>query len=358
MKKRKKKKMSTFAKGMLIYVGIALFAIFIFAIFFWRFIANYEASMPTHTIEKVVDDMKKGKWDKYFTEDDALTEFEGVKPLKEYIIKKCEGKTLTCIKAKEYTDTNPVYEVKADDVAFAKVTLAPNGKNKSNFTMWKYADTTYADYVKLDKYTIEAPSTTKVYVNGKELSDKYKTGDGEFDFLEQAALYTTNLPKKTVYTVENLINEPVVTAVDKEGLEVNVAKDYKTYEVGFAPSETVKEAHYDYVMKVASVYAKNFINVKEGILSYCMPESEFREAVALADTYFYPVEYMRGHEFLKRELTNFVYYNDDCFGCDVYVEINALFSGWVVSNKVEITNMNWVFVRVEDKWYLTSGTFK
>ena len=352
----KKKKMSKFKMGIMIYAGVSVLLIAIFAVIFWNFIADYEKSMPHHGVDKVLADMNASEWDKYFetkTQDGA---FESTDKIKEYILEKYDGKKITSKKAKSYTASKPVFELLADGKAFASVTLKKTGKNKSNFSEWGYDSISYEDYIKYETYTIEAPSTTKVSVNGVELSDEYKKEEKEIERLSQAALYTTGLPKMAVYEVE-LIYEPDVTAVDSKGNTVEAVKDNNTYTIGFAPSDDVEAEHKEYALKVSSVYVKNFINVKEGILKYIMPDSELREAVRLSDTYFYPVEYMAGYEFLKQEVKNFVYYSEDCFSCDVYYEVNVLFRGWSISSKVEVSDINYVFVKKDGTWYLTSLSY-
>ena len=46
----KKKKMSKFKMGIMIYAGVSVLLIAIFAVIFWNFIADYEASMPHHGV--------------------------------------------------------------------------------------------------------------------------------------------------------------------------------------------------------------------------------------------------------------------------------------------------------------------
>ena len=350
-KKSKKKNKKRFWFGLGIYACVVIIVICIVWIVFWNYIKEYEESMPSNGVEKIIAKFNSGDIDGYLKELTDLSEFEGKEDIANYIKSLPKGK-FDCIKAKDYTDKKPIYVLKNDKDTVARIYMKPVGKNK-HFRIWGF------DKLEIDKsvcevsVTITAPSSANVVVNGKTLGESYKTGEKKYEDLTEAYLYSDSIPKQYTYEIKGLLKKPAVSC---EGYTEEI-KD-NTYTYTFKSDETVEAEHKDYVKKVTRIYAYNFINVIEERLStYVMPDSNLRETVKYTDTYFYPVEYMRSYDLTKQEISNYIKYSDDCFSCDAILHATAYFSGWSVSEKTEKSNIRCIFVYKDKKWYLTDVIF-
>lgn len=354
----KKKKKSRFGLGLICYATIMTVIMAIVFIVFWNLVEDYEESMPSHGMERVVKDFNGGNYDKYFTDASVkYGEFEKLDSAKQYIVDMFKGKEVVFEKAKNYTDKTPVFVLKADNKRFATVTLKKTGKNGFDFDLWGFSKIDFSEYIKTTEYTISAPSGTTVYVNDVPVSESYKTGEKEIERLKEASKYTSNLPKIIEYKVTGLIYQPVVKGTDVKGQAVEAVADGNSYTIGFVTNQALETEQKEYVLKVSATYVKTFINVREGIMKYLMPESDLYKAVGMTDTSWYPVEYMNGYSFKNQEVSNFIYYSEDCFGCDIYYDVKVYFRGWSVTSKIEKCDMNFVFVKKDGTWYLTSTSY-
>ena len=213
----------TFKKGLIIYAAIALVLLMIGLYIFWGFIDDYEESMPIYGMDKVVEDFKNNNLDEYlssvvngvyneFETDNEAVRNEIISAYKKFV----EGKEVSFIKAKEYTDKSPQYIIMAGDAKVAKVTLSAKTKNDSDFDVWSYDSIEVSEYLvnilKTKDYTVTVPEGTEITVNGKKLSDSYIKESKEIKELAEVGKYVA-VPKMNTYEIKGFYSEPEIKGV-------------------------------------------------------------------------------------------------------------------------------------------------
>lgn len=361
---RDKKFKMSFKKGLLIYAVVALLLLFIGLTFFWRFIGNYEESMPVHGMEKVIKYFKNADITQLMTENDdnIINEFEGNSSDKNIIAEKyneyLKNKKIDFKKANNYTDKKPVYVVTADDVKVANVRLISKKKNSSNFKIWEFGSIDISDFYKnIFKTTdikIQVPKGTEVTINGKTAAESYITKTEQIEELKPLLEYVANLPDMVTYEIKGFTTEPEVKAV-LNGEELKLTSEKNTYTGTFTATEEFISEVNEYVDKVVVAYAKNFINVEKKILPYIMKNSELYASVKSATTAWYPDSEIKSYDFAEKEISNYQVYSEDCFSCDVKYTIDISFRpSYKVEDPTETGNFKWFFTKKDGTWYLTS----
>ncbi len=368
-KNTEKKFHLTFKMGLLIYVVVAIILIGIGMGFFWKFIGDYEDGQPIHTMEKVVKDFEKADITKLINSSKIdmvsnpfeVADGEGNKFLAEKFNSYLNGKKITFVKAKKYTDKNPVYVVKADGESIAEVELTSKKRNSSNFKIWEFESLNLADYIskviKTSDIKVQVPEGTVITVNGKEVADSYKVGEADIPELKEVSPYMENPPKMYTYEIKGFTAEPTVSA-SLNGEALQILKEENVYTGTFTSSEEFVNEMSSYADEVAVAYAKNFINVQKKILPYVLKESDLYTSIKSATTAWYPNSKIKSYEFTEKEISNFQVYSDDCFSCDVKYILEIKFvSGYKVDDPTETGDFKFFFVQKEGKWYLASLTY-
>lgn len=224
-----KKGLSKFVRFLLIYAAVFLVLIAIGLTFFWRYIAAFEISRPEHTMDELVLTLENGEaantLNDYFTvsefedKDTVFNEISGV-----YL----EGQDFTYRKMPgEYTDSAPVYILRAGTNDVLKVNLAPKGENTAGygFQLWDISAVKLFDKI-TRTLSIEVPPDAAVSVNGRALSEDYIT-DNHVEY-ENLSEYESDLSEsiyRVLYTVEGIYDEAEVSVVDKNGEEMKNESD-------------------------------------------------------------------------------------------------------------------------------------
>lgn len=356
----------TFKKGLLIYAVVALVLIFIGLFVFWGFISDYEDSMPIHGMDEVVDKFEANNIDDYLVDaiEGAYNEFETESDVNKMILdeykKFINGKEISFVKAKEYTDKAPQYIVSAGDTKVARVSLSAKTKNDSDFDVWTFDSINISEYlvniIETKDYTVTVPEGTVVTVNGKEISDTYLVKSEDIKELEEAGKYVT-VPKMNTYEIKGFYNAPEIKG-SYNGKAVSLKAEENKYSGSFCVDEEFAKEQGEYVDKVVTLYAKNFINVDKNIYSYVMKKSYLYESMQSATTYFYPDSSIQSYEFTEKTIGNYVVYNENCFSVDVKYTLFIDFKpSYKQDNTTEIGNFKFYFVKQDDKWYLTSLSY-
>ena len=268
-KKGSPRKISKFTKGLLIWLALLTVAICIGLIWFNGFLGRYEelyqASLPYHQAEKVVELLGNNNvdavWD-MITDKPKVTEFENDSYVKKYVEGIVKGKELTYKQTEDYTENDPEYYICTTEYIIAKLKLAEDETQnpRYGFKAWKILNVEF--YTSADNdFKITIPETYKLTLNGKEVPASYKTQEGieleENKYLKPHA----ELPKQCVYEVKGLYEEPVITITDAEGNPAKALKDKDTgaYKVVFGSEFAEKEEVEKFAIKFTTDFA-NFIS--------------------------------------------------------------------------------------------------
>ena len=132
------------------------------------------------------------------------------------------GKAITYEKLQtSYDAKHPVYNVYAGGQLVAKITLKETSSEPLMFILTRQEwdiDSIEAVYEKGSiGFTITAPDTYNVFVNGVKLDSREQTGNvTEIAALKYAAEYVS-VPQLVEYRVDGLLNEPDVTVYNNQG---------------------------------------------------------------------------------------------------------------------------------------------
>lgn len=354
---KKQKKRSKFKKGLLIYTVIVLLILTVGLTVFWFFIQDYEDGMPVHGMERTMESFNEQQItnlisDQTFGNAGAL---EDSSVWVSWYQKQIKGKQLTFEEARENTATTPTYLVKADDQPIGKVTLKVTGKNAFKFNLWGFDRLDVSEYLpETATYTITVPKGATITVNGHALGEEYITEkDVIYPELANVQNYLSEVPLSTTYKVSGLLNEPQIAATSENGRSLTLEKKNHNYAFSYAMSDAEIASLKTMAEGVVNSYAMNFIDVSKQIYNYIMPDSELEENIKLTVTGFYPTKYIASYGFDSMNVSNFNYYSDNCFSCDVQYNFHVNFQNFTVEQESLPGNMKWYFVNKDGKWYLT-----
>lgn len=276
------------------------------------------------------------------------------------------------IKKNAKLSTNGIfaYDLKINDKLISTVSL----KSTDSYTQmailkideWEVVDIdTYFDNG-LYSYDITVPIDHKVYVNNIELSDDDISYEGDVKGLERLTKHI-EISKSKTYDVDNLIYEPEIKIVNKDGKEVS----YETYDNKVVVSTKFKE--FD-TLEEAKGYIKDDFDILQLAENWSLFLTDdlkgsyhgFHKLTPylIEDSYMYDMAYNWSHNvditfvskhrlknpvFTNESLKNFIIYNDNAFSCEVYLEKNMVVLG---KDKVISMHDRWYFVYYEDGYKL------
>ena len=177
-----RRRRSKFYKVLLVFAIVMLAAICAGAVYFWRYIDAYEASLPEHVIESLQEIIDNVYWEMKVEEAIAplLTEFESedLIYLQPYMSVVRDAVYSIRQKSDESTDDLLVYIVRAGARDIGIVRLVPSESAGYGFTMWEVGSVEL-----LDSYTqplsrsvsITVSQNAEVDVNGVPVSQEYRT---------------------------------------------------------------------------------------------------------------------------------------------------------------------------------------
>ncbi len=226
MANSKKKRMSGFARGMILYVVLFVMVAALGLLFFYSFIDNYEKTRPNRVMERFIDTLSDEQIERmsagFISKLNAdVCDMDGVKA---FIADKAANASFAKSMA-ECTDTRTVYVLKDEDGAFGKVELTL-GENVFFGLLANWQPT--AGEIDLSGYLKEldlsVPPEYTVEFNGAVLGEKYIADDSvEYELLEE--FYEDfDLPHMVKYHVDGYISDPVVTVRDGAGNTLDEAQ--------------------------------------------------------------------------------------------------------------------------------------
>ncbi len=351
--KNRKKKFSNFKKFLCIYCGILLIAGVVVLIMLHSLLKDYEEGIPSGTMDKVAEQFTSDGIGKLLSDSNiTVNEFETADTMAEYFKDKLNGNTVSYKKkAGEYSEKTPVYVVYAGDTPIARVELKSAGKNAHKFNKWTLGTISFGDYTKsLAEVKVTAPTGAKVYINGVEIKDTYKTESAvTFAPCLHVSDYVAT-PTNDVYNVGQLIAQPVITA-NLNGKDLTVEYDKKTgYTVNYPSDDELYKSLESRIYTIAEQYGAYIINrgSLSKLSSYMVgTAAEYVSDIPAIWAYLWGKSYT--YQFNNESITNFRKYSDNCFSCDVYYD---LYVDYQTGNTTYKTSLTYTFVKKNDAWML------
>lgn len=373
MAKKPKKKWSLYKKSLLIYTGVIIALIIALLVYVSLCLKEYDKYDLDNFIKSSVADLSNKDFINII-DDKALTvnKYENFKSKKDIIkaIDKSleDGKNITYKQVEEEsTDKKPVYDIYYNGSKVLKIKLANKGQIQKikllNYTKWELVDV--KSYIEKGLYEVKAnlPEDYKLYINGKEVTDKVESQNTSLALFSQF----TDIKKYSDYEITGIIKKPKVVIKDASGKEVKpIMKDgsytveenyFKTDDNEVAQSKLIEQ--FD-VLSFAEKYSLFLTNDLSG--SY-HGFSQLRNYV-IEGTEMYRVLYNWAHgvditftsrhtlkkpTFTNEKLSNFVIYSDKAFSVDVTLEKNMRVLG---EDRVMKMNDRLSFVYYDGGWKL------
>ncbi|MCQ2407512.1 MAG: hypothetical protein MJ065_03160, partial [Oscillospiraceae bacterium] len=264
-----KRKPSKFRIGLVIYIVVFLL-LMTFGLFrFRKFLAEFESSLPQHTIENYVqhldstfyNDMVRQKVDQI-----PVTQYETADTIAETLnlgTEQSEGFSFAK-KGDEFTDEKPVYYIRSGESAIAKVTLSKAGETPSfHKPVWKVDDPESLFEISSEpEYTLDVtvPEGSSVSVNGITVpADQLAAGEALIT-LDNASLAFAKSPGSKKISITGLYVTPKVEAFDALGNALEAAEK---------PNGNVKTQTYVYGPKSEPAPDPAFVqHVKDMMAAY------------------------------------------------------------------------------------------
>lgn len=240
---------------------------------------------------------------------------------------------------KSKDEINPIYDIFIDGNKVLEIILdgtdIETRLSLLTFSKWKVDEIN----VNADDgfYTLKltVPGDCDVFVNDTLISKDYITVSSLSDELSEVSKYV-EIPHTNEYVVKGFLNKPIVRVVDKNGQVIdmnklnteNEVKNYNSFEEAKADYETLPD-----IMKIAedwSLFLSNDLNGKTNgfynINKYIVKDSYlYNYAYKWAtnvDITFISNHTLKTPAFTNETMSNFVFYGDKAFSCDVYLEKN------------------------------------
>ncbi len=375
VKRKKKRKSKVFYYFMWSYVAVWLVATAVICVILWKSLAGYQADYDAKYQADYMEAEQAGKPERQmdevmlqFTQEnmdglvealnpEILSRFETIEDYKDFYRGYISGKTLSYEKDEaNYSDLRPVYDVYADGVLLAKVSLkAATGPDEFGFYTWKTDDIVISEnnYEYYDVY-LKVMDDMKVYINGKELEDtEYVRGDViENELSDLAKELTGTSYAYKVYYAGDMVTQPEVQIIDAAGndvtgsyvLEENGLMSYVTT----APAGFVETVN-DRIIKFCQTYVYHIYGKASAtdVLKMMVDGSE-------AEAILYDIQptlawaWMPDKvEILSEEYGDIVYYSEDYFSCKSTINIKKSDED---QEEYEEFICQWMFKRVNGEW--------
>ena len=332
---------------------------------------NYLAS----TMKKVADAGEKDNISKYIDISNLqISDYESKDSKDKVFANALKSNELVYKLNSESTDlTNPVYDVYMNDVPFLSVQL--NGEKKfsrlSLLSMqdWKLDKITLNNDSGVFSYIIEVPNDYSVFINDIKANESDK--DESSDEFGELSKYT-DFPSIVKYNIDNLLTEPKVKIEDKDGKEVEYAKNDNVYSVALnleiiEDEQTALEkikGNID-VLQVAkdwSLYLTNdlsgslhgFYNISKYLIKDSYMHKYAYKWATDVDITFISSHILENPCFTNTKVSNFIIYNENAFSCEVYLEKNLILNKRGNQKFQDVMNERMYFVYYEGEWKLVN----
>lgn len=218
----KRKKMSSFRKGLLIYIGIFVLIAVIALSVLYGFLHAYEQSRPDTAVLNYISALEQ----KGLTEEGekALAELDENLQSREESMELLSAKmqALTCRKdSKRSSQGELFYNLYSDDQCIGYVGLKNSDKTAFGFTFYEVAEEEFDFSAFTNSVTRTIPADYQLFVNGQRLDESYIT-DEEVKYETLSGFYEhyDNIPTLVSYESGKFIGDAQVTIKDADGSEV------------------------------------------------------------------------------------------------------------------------------------------
>lgn len=328
----------------LILIGIGLVVL-------WFALDDYENTIPTNLLKPIISEIKNKDYDRIINSPDfEVSEFESKDDFIDVLNNNVDGAEITYLRHAVAEENVYLYNIKAGEKNIISVTIKKSEK-KSKFGFEKYeVDKITASKADDNKIVINAPSNSKVTINGKELTDKYAVEKGiEIEELANVPA-EINKPTMTKYEIEGLYKDATIKATGHLGNELNIIKDEKTgeYTVLSNGPQELATTHDALITNVAQGFAKYVTNDFKfsNISKYFLSSSPIYDTIRVMEVYWYTPH--DKYEFKNVKTMDFMSYSDDCFSYRITFDHDVYRNNKVASHRE--CDYTFVFIKSNKNW--------
>lgn len=217
-------------------------------------------------------------------------------------------------------------------------------------------------------YEISVPKNYQIFINNNKVDDKYITKEGDVSGLERLTEYV-EISNSKVYLINNLVYKPTIKILDENNKEVNyelknnkitISKDFKEIENIEEAKKYIKDS-FD-VLDLAEKYSLFLTDdLAHGVyghgfskISPYLIKDNYMYEMAHGWAYQVDITFVSNHRlknpiFTNEKVNNFIFYNDNAFSCEVYLEKNMVVNG---QDRVDIMHDRLYFVYYEGGYKL------
>jgi len=311
-------------------VGVALVVIAMGLIWLRGVVKDYEIAQPVHAAQEVAALFEQGDYDRLYSLDTSAADISGSdKAL--YIQRMADltgGKDIQWREAYSRDADEKRYTVTLDGDRFASFTLVPSGQTTSHGNaLWKLG--TITTHVALEgteaagdltaaPYRVKAPDTYVVSVDGRALTRADALNSGEPIFESGFLPADLIVPVMTEYAFFSDSENPVVTAVDASGTNVEVTFEGDNHwTCSLAENESFARQYSDAIITLAERIA--LYTVKDLSRSALM-KNVASDSPAETILKKFSNDWAPPHKTAKvtdAKVTDFYVLSDNCFTCHV-----------------------------------------
>lgn len=334
-------------KAYLIVLAVFTVLLIIGAILLWNFLEAYENTRPKQVAEEV--------YNKYIVTGDysgllrdsksGIDLFEDPETVCAAITETANGAELKYFTATSDDESKVKYAVTANDRQIASFTLKKGNKKAAFGFRYYVLDSAELVVSSGKKVTVNVPSGYDLFINGKQVGEKYIVADGVVADTEANVPDGIEKIKYTQYSVKNLFSDPVLTAKAPTGEETAVSFSEKSgiYTAALVFDEALKNKHSENVIMAARAYAAYMSHDARfaEVSKYLDKNSAIYDIVRTCEVNW--VRDHNGYKIFGEKADEFVRYSDDFFSCRVTLKETITRSGYSENNGEYTENIDLIF---------------
>ncbi len=357
------KKLSLYQKSLIIYTSVILVICSLILGYVYETMKLYEQNLPENYLKELVQNGNLLKKQKALAINVNKYEKEGAN-YKDALSKLYQDKNLEIVK------NNDNYDIVVNDKVITQVKLKKINSYRRLFilTINEWEIDKIKNYLEdgIYNFTLEVPENYEVIINNHKLDTEDKISSANlFDLGKMAN--NVKLPKQNTYEFKNLIYKPEITILDEKKQVVNyelkdnkiiVKKEYPTYKT-FEEAKDKLKSDID-ILSLAqnwSLFLSNDLKTTNRGFNLISPY-----LVSGTDLYYLAqrwsqsidIEWISTHKlkdptFTNARVENCIFYNDEAFSCEVYLEKNMIINK---TDKVDIMHDRMYFIYYKNGYKL------
>ena len=310
----------------------------------------YEASQLKYALQSAAEPIV-GKdyrlWARY--ENPMTFKYEPVERYVAYLENLIGDKEITYSETASGDANKKKYTIRADGLRIGEFSLKHEREDDYGNWLWE-PDTMSFELLQPEAYTIEAPSTSTVYVNGVALGRENITQDGipEFEIIIDPPEGVV-IPTRCVYHFERYFGVDSVRVVDAKGVDNPVTQDGHIYVAAMNYDDAYMSATFD--ERVIEVSRQISCYMSTDYSLYNVSKNLTSEGPAYQKLVGFDLKWIASHrsyDFIDIKVEHYVQYTEELFS----VEISYTFKVIYYSADPEFypTAYRLYFKKVGDVW--------